>query len=118
VCLNGIKGSKAAQKVRMQKSWVKTMLTAFFDAKDIIHHEFVPENQTVNGTFHEKVIKRLVIALGQSFRKMGHGVFCATVHQCILWVFSMSFRRNGIPVLSDPPHSPDLFPADFFYLQN
>jgi hypothetical protein len=32
-----------AQKVRMQKSRVNTMLTAFFDAKAIIHHEFLPE---------------------------------------------------------------------------
>jgi hypothetical protein len=31
------------QKVRMQKSRVTTMLTAFFYAKGIIHHEFVPE---------------------------------------------------------------------------
>jgi hypothetical protein len=30
-----------AQKVTMQKSQVKTMWTAFFDAKGIIHHEFV-----------------------------------------------------------------------------
>jgi hypothetical protein len=27
------------------------MLTAFFGAKGIIHHEFVPEKQTVNGKF-------------------------------------------------------------------
>jgi hypothetical protein len=45
-----------AQKVRMEKSWVKTMLTAFFDAKDIIHGEFVPEKQTVNGKFYKEVI--------------------------------------------------------------
>jgi hypothetical protein len=37
-----------AQKVRMQKSLVRTMVTTFCDAKGIIHHEFVPEKQTVN----------------------------------------------------------------------
>jgi hypothetical protein len=35
-----------ALKVRMQKSWVKTMLTTFFYAKGIIHHEFMAEKQT------------------------------------------------------------------------
>jgi hypothetical protein len=60
VCLDGIKSSKAAQKVRMQKLRLKTMLTAFFYAKDIIHHKYVPEKQTVNGKFHKEVIKRLV----------------------------------------------------------
>jgi hypothetical protein len=36
---------KEVQKVRMQKSRVKTVLSAFFDAKGIIHHEFVPGNR-------------------------------------------------------------------------
>jgi hypothetical protein len=44
----------------MQKSRVKTMLNVFFDAKGIIHHEFVPEKQTVNDQFYEEIIKRLV----------------------------------------------------------
>jgi hypothetical protein len=35
------------QKLRMQKSLVKTMLPAYFDAKGIIHHEFVPKKQIV-----------------------------------------------------------------------
>jgi hypothetical protein len=43
------KVQRKVQKVTMQKSRVKTMLTAFFDAKGIIHHEFVTEKQTVNG---------------------------------------------------------------------
>jgi hypothetical protein len=47
-----------AQKVIMQTSRLKTMLTAFFDAKGIIHHEFVPVKQTLNGKFHKEVIKR------------------------------------------------------------
>jgi hypothetical protein len=51
---------KEAQKLRMQKLRVKTMLTAFCDAKVIIHYEFVPEKQTVNGKFYKEVIKRLV----------------------------------------------------------
>jgi hypothetical protein len=45
----------------MQDSWVKTMLTAFVDAKGIIHHEFVPEKQTVNAKFHKELIKRLIV---------------------------------------------------------
>jgi hypothetical protein len=34
---------KEAQRVRMQKSWLKTMLAAFFDARGIICYELVPE---------------------------------------------------------------------------
>jgi hypothetical protein len=42
---------KEAHKVRMQKSRVKTMLTAFFYAESIIHHEFVLEKQTLTVSF-------------------------------------------------------------------
>jgi hypothetical protein len=36
------------------------MLTAFFDAEDLIHHELVLEKQTVNSKFYKEVIKRLI----------------------------------------------------------
>jgi hypothetical protein len=39
---------------------MKTLLNAFFDAKDIIHQEFLPEKQTVNGRFYKEMIKRLI----------------------------------------------------------
>jgi hypothetical protein len=42
--------------MRIQKSRVKTMLTALFDAEGIIHHEFVPEKQTVHSQFCKEVI--------------------------------------------------------------
>jgi hypothetical protein len=58
--LNNIKGTLEAQKVRLQKSRVKTMFTAFFDAKGIILHEFVPRKQIVNDKFRKEVSKRLL----------------------------------------------------------
>jgi hypothetical protein len=33
------------------------MLTAFFDTKGIIHNEFAPEKQALNGIFHKEVIQ-------------------------------------------------------------
>jgi hypothetical protein len=36
------------------------MLTAFFDSTGIIHHEFVPEKQTVSSKFYKEMIKRLI----------------------------------------------------------
>jgi hypothetical protein len=49
-----------AQKIGMQKSRVKIMLTAFLDAKGVIHHEFVPQKQTVNGRLYKKLIERMI----------------------------------------------------------
>ncbi len=44
------------KKFRFQKSRVKTMLILFFDSKGVIHHEYVPEGQTVNATFYIQVL--------------------------------------------------------------
>jgi len=52
--------SPRPKKSRLQKSKVKTMLIVFFDSDSIIHKEFVPVGQTVNSTFYEEVLKRLL----------------------------------------------------------
>ncbi len=35
------------------------MLSFFFDSKGVIHHEYVPEGQTVNATFYVQVLDHL-----------------------------------------------------------
>jgi len=50
--------SPKGKKVRLQKSKVKTMLVCFYDSKGFIH-EFVPEGQTVTGSFYLSVLERL-----------------------------------------------------------
>ena len=47
--------SPKGKNVRLQKSKVKTMLVYFYDSKEIIHPEFVPEGQTVTGSFYLSV---------------------------------------------------------------
>jgi len=51
--------SSNSKKVRLQKSKVKKMLVCFYDSKGIIHHEFVPERQTVTGSFYLSVLECL-----------------------------------------------------------
>jgi hypothetical protein len=76
----------------MQKSEVKITLAAFFDAKVIFHHEFVPEKQTVNGNFFKELSKRLTARVHRlSLSKVGPGIFCTTVHLRILRAWSPSF---------------------------
>jgi hypothetical protein len=52
-----------AQKVRLQKSWVKIMLTASLDAKGIIQHQFVLVKQNVNSKFYKEMSQGLLIQL-------------------------------------------------------
>jgi hypothetical protein len=66
-------------------------------AKDIIHHECVQEEQTLNSKFYKDLSKRLFLELivsGLRFRKVDHGIICMTVHWLILWELSQSFWQN------------------------
>jgi len=44
-------GSPRLKKARQSRSATKSMLIVFFDIRGIVHHEFVPEGQTVNAEF-------------------------------------------------------------------
>jgi hypothetical protein len=43
----------------MGRSSTKTMLIVFIDIRSIVHHEFVPQGQTVNKKFYCEVLRRL-----------------------------------------------------------
>jgi hypothetical protein len=45
---------RSSESENAKISGEKKMLTTCFNTKGIIHHEFVPENQTVNSKFHKK----------------------------------------------------------------
>jgi hypothetical protein len=51
--------SPRPKKARQVRSNVKSMLIVFFDIQGIVHKEFVPPGQTVNGKFYCEVLKRL-----------------------------------------------------------
>jgi hypothetical protein len=70
------------------------MLTAFLDAEDIVHHEYVLEKLAVSGKFYKEVIKRLIARIHQvmpEFQESGPVIFCTTMHRCILRALSPSF---------------------------
>jgi len=46
------------------------MLIAFFDAKGLIHMEFLPEGQTVNGSFYLEVMKRFLATIRRVRREL------------------------------------------------
>ena len=49
----GRRNLATAEKLRFQKSHVKTMLVIFFDWQDVIHKEFVPEGETINAVYYK-----------------------------------------------------------------
>jgi len=104
------------KKARMSKSKIKSMLICFFDSQGIVHKEFVPPGQTVNQTFYREVLERLRkrvarVRPGIAHTWMQHhdNVPCHTavsINECL--------AEKSIPVVPQPPYSPDLSPCDFF----
>jgi histone-lysine N-methyltransferase SETMAR len=109
---------KEAQKVRMQKSRLKTMLNALFDAKGI-HHKFVPKKQTVNGKFYKDVMKRLIARVQRVKPEFQEGVSWCLLHDNApahsSGFVSEFLAKRGISVLTHPPYSSDLAPDDFLF---
>ena len=60
--------SPRPKKACMQHSQVKVMLISFFDHQEMVHHEFVPQGQTVNQHFYKEVLTRLVNKICQKQR--------------------------------------------------
>jgi hypothetical protein len=61
-------GSPRPKEARQSRSAIKSMLVVFFDNRGIVHHEFVPEGQTVNAEFYCNVLRRLKVrSLGTNF---------------------------------------------------
>ena len=98
------------------KSKENVMLISFFDIDGVVHHEFVPPGRTVNDHFYVQVLKRLRDAVrrkrrgkwqGGWFLNHGH----APSHTSL--VVQKFLAQKSIPIIAQPPHSPDLAPSDF-----
>jgi len=62
--------SPRLKKARMSRSKIKSMLVVLFDCRGVVHHEFVPPNQTVNQTLYIEILGRL----REKFER--HGPIC------------------------------------------
>lgn len=54
-----VRPSKKKKNVQELFENIKIMLIIFFYIRGVIHHEFVPQGQTINAAFYVEVLKRL-----------------------------------------------------------
>jgi hypothetical protein len=99
----------------MSRSRVKIMITVFFDSRDIVHKEFVPPEQTVNRAFYRDVLEWIQNRVQQVRTDIADNWVLhhhnAPAHTALsIWEF---LTKKNIPVLPQPPYSPDLAPCDF-----
>ena len=103
----------------MSKSKIKFILICFFDNRGVAHKKFVPQGQTFNQKYYREVLERL--------RKRVHPVRPEIVdtwmlHHNALCHTAISVKefltKKGIPVVPQPPYSPDLSPCNSFLFPN
>ncbi len=109
----------AIQKILILKIRVKTMLILFFDSKDVIHHRYVPEGQTVNAMLYFQVLDYLYKHFGGARPEMRKDwkFFLlydnARLHAAA--IVQQFLAKKGIAQLCHPPYSPDLTPPLFCF---
>ena len=53
------------KKARQVRANVMVLLTVFFDCNGVVHHEFLPQDRTVNKEYYLEVMCRLLEAIRQ-----------------------------------------------------
>ena len=105
-------GSPRPKKARQSKSKVKLMLIAFFDVRGIVHTEFLPQGQTVNQHVYKDVLRRLIRSVRDKRRELWVNDSWVLHHDNAPAHNALSVRQflgeKNIPVLEQPPYSPDL----------
>jgi len=92
------------------------MLICFFDSQGIVHTKFAPQGQTVNQFYYHEILERLrkrVVRVRPSIANssmLHHGN--AHCHMAISVIKFLA--KKGIPVVPQPPYSPDLSLCAFF----
>ena len=95
------------------------MLTVFFYASGVVHHEYFPEGSTVNQTYYFEVLKRLRDAIRRKRPELwrsGDWFFHHDNAPALRTHEFLAKHSIGITVLPHPPYSPDLAQCDFFLL--
>lgn len=109
--------SPRLKKARMSRSKIKSMLVAFFDCRGVVHHKFVPPNQTVNQTLYIEILRRLREKIRKTRPKLWPDKWFLH-HDNAPCHSSLAVRefltKNKITTLEHAPYSPDLAPCDFF----
>ncbi|XP_017486515.1 PREDICTED: histone-lysine N-methyltransferase SETMAR-like, partial [Rhagoletis zephyria] len=111
------RGEPAPKKAKAILSANKVMATVFWDARGVIHIDYLQKGKTINGKIlgdFDKALKEKRPHLLK--KKVLFHQDNARVHTCV--VAMSKFNELGYQMLPHPPYSPDLAPCDFFLFPN
>jgi histone-lysine N-methyltransferase SETMAR len=102
----------------METSHMKTIFIVFFGAQGVIHREFVPEGQTVNGQFYLGAMERLLERIRRVRPEFHNSKEWFLLHDNApaqtAGVVARFLARKQVTVPHHPCCSPFLAPVDFF----
>ena len=94
------------------------MLIVFFDYRGVVHHEFVPEGQTINKEYFMVVLRRLREAIRRKRPDLWADNSWIFHHDNVpshsSLIVTEFLSKHETKVIAQPPYSPDLVPWDFF----
>lgn len=106
------------RKPRHVRNNIKSILIVFFDIQGIVHKEFIPAGQTVNGNFYCDVLKRLLESIQCKRPSKWMSNDWALHHDNTPAHTSVAVTEllasKNVTVIPHPNYSPDLAPCDFF----
>ena len=109
--------SPRPKKAYMQRSQVKVMLITFFDHHGLVHHELIPQGQTLNQIFYKKVLT-LVNRIHQKQRASSARKTWILHHDNAPAHTALSVKQflvsKEITTLHHTPYLLNLPPCDFF----
>ena len=94
------------------------MLIVFFNIRRIVHHEYVPEDKSVNAKFYVEVLKRLREHVRHTRLELW-AVNAWILHQDNAPSYSVfgvmrEFLAKNITIIAHSRYSLDLAPSDFY----
>ena len=106
------------KKARQVRSNVKVMLTCFFNSRGIVHHEYVPEGQTINKDYYLEILRRLRDAVRRKRPDRWTGKNWQLHHDNApahpADVIKSFLAKNNMALVRQPTYSPHLVPCHFW----
>ncbi|XP_012057343.1 PREDICTED: histone-lysine N-methyltransferase SETMAR-like [Atta cephalotes] len=102
-------GETVSKKAKTVKLAGKMMATVFWDARGIIHIDYLPSKQMINGNYYCGLIGRF----NNILKKKRSHLTKKVVHTCPVTKFN-EFRYELLP----QPYLPNLVPCDYFLFPN
>lgn len=114
-------GEPAPKKAKAVLSANKVMATVFWDARGIIHIDYLQKGKTITGEYYANLLDHFNKVLMEkrphlTKKKILFHQDNARVHTCAIAM--AKFHELHYELLSHPPYSPDLAPCDYFLFPN